>query len=213
MGNTIILKKKKNEYSDYLVHHGIKGQKWGVRRFETKSGHLTSAGKKRYDDSGDGQKTSAAGKKKSSKAATYAKIGAAVVATGLAAYGAYKLSKYVKSEAGKKSFREGKYYAENMFYKPMSQMLDKYYKTGNKADLDESKAFNTAYKKTLGNVDARTKKVSSNTLDAIKYLRHPENYDLEYISPSKLMEESLPFTEWAEIKRQEIKDLENRRKK
>lgn len=31
-----------------LTHHGIKGQKWGVRRFQTKSGSLTAAGKKRY---------------------------------------------------------------------------------------------------------------------------------------------------------------------
>ena len=31
-----------------LYHHGIKGQKWGVRRFQNKDGSLTSAGKKRY---------------------------------------------------------------------------------------------------------------------------------------------------------------------
>lgn len=31
-----------------LYHHGIKGMKWGVRRFQTKSGSLTPAGKKRY---------------------------------------------------------------------------------------------------------------------------------------------------------------------
>lgn len=34
--------------STYLIHHGIKGQKWGVRRFENPDGTLTEAGKKRY---------------------------------------------------------------------------------------------------------------------------------------------------------------------
>ena len=33
--------------NEYLEHHGIKGQKWGVRRFQNKNGTLTSAGKKR----------------------------------------------------------------------------------------------------------------------------------------------------------------------
>lgn len=36
--------------SDYeLYHHGVKGMKWGVRRYQNKDGSLTSAGKKRYD--------------------------------------------------------------------------------------------------------------------------------------------------------------------
>lgn len=34
---------------DELYHHGIKGQKWGVRRFQNADGSLTEAGKKRYN--------------------------------------------------------------------------------------------------------------------------------------------------------------------
>lgn len=32
---------------DYLIHHGIKGQKWGVRRYQNTDGSLTDAGKRR----------------------------------------------------------------------------------------------------------------------------------------------------------------------
>ena len=40
-------------YDAYLEHHGILGQKWGVRRYRNKDGSLTEAGKRRlkaYDD-------------------------------------------------------------------------------------------------------------------------------------------------------------------
>ena len=47
------------EYELVLTHHGIKGQRWGVRRFQTKSGGLTSAGRKRYGVGKDSDKKSA----------------------------------------------------------------------------------------------------------------------------------------------------------
>lgn len=31
----------------YLTHHGIKGQKWGVRRYQEEDGSLTKAGKQK----------------------------------------------------------------------------------------------------------------------------------------------------------------------
>lgn len=37
--------------SNYLEHHGIKGQKWGIRRFQNPDGTLTAAGKERYGKS------------------------------------------------------------------------------------------------------------------------------------------------------------------
>lgn len=48
-----------------LQHHGIKGQKWGVRRFQNADGSLTAEGKKRYSVSDYQQaidKTKTAGK-------------------------------------------------------------------------------------------------------------------------------------------------------
>lgn len=35
---------------DYLAHHGILGQKWGVRRYQNADGTLTPEGRKRYAD-------------------------------------------------------------------------------------------------------------------------------------------------------------------
>lgn len=42
--------------SDYLMHYGILGQKWGVRRFQNLDGSLTAAGRERYTSEGEQKK-------------------------------------------------------------------------------------------------------------------------------------------------------------
>lgn len=56
-----------NDYRVYLAHHGIKGQKWGVRRFQNADGSYTSSGKSRYGI-GDGESYKGAKASKSNTA-------------------------------------------------------------------------------------------------------------------------------------------------
>ena len=101
--------------SDYLQHYGILGMRWGIRRFQDKSGRLTAAGKKRYDDDpsngapekassktskevGDSFVEKKLGIKLSDKQKTAIKVGVGAAAVALAAYGGYRL---YNSDVGK----------------------------------------------------------------------------------------------------------------
>lgn len=76
------------EQNLYLQHHGIQGQKWGVRRYQNKDGTLTSEGKARRLKNGT-QKISLTPEQRA-KIKKDVIIGATAVGTGLAVYGLYK---------------------------------------------------------------------------------------------------------------------------
>lgn len=84
-----------------LYHHGILGQKWGVRRTEAQLGRknkrIDDKQKKKYTDNKSEEQNSKFRLSDSQKRAI--KIGAAVAATTLVAYGGYKLAKSGKLDA------------------------------------------------------------------------------------------------------------------
>lgn len=58
---------------DFLIHHGIKGQRWGIRRYQNPDGTLTEKGRARLDKKDDiwanknSEKITAKAQKKSAK--------------------------------------------------------------------------------------------------------------------------------------------------
>lgn len=84
--------------SDELYHYGIKGQKWGVRRFQNEDRTLTAAGRKRYGYTDSGKETGANSGYKSKKTIDKDKVKKVAKAVGIAAgtaalaYGAYRIS-------------------------------------------------------------------------------------------------------------------------
>lgn len=86
---------------DYLAHHGIKGMKWGVRRFQNEDGSLKSAGEKRYYGSSKGStrssgRSDSVKKRKGMSSRTKKALAIAGVAAGTAAL-AYGVHRYRKA--------------------------------------------------------------------------------------------------------------------
>lgn len=89
--------------SDYFVHYGIKGMKWGVRRYQNKDGSLTNAGKSRYaQESTKTIKTNRDGSKTIPSGFVFNRVGKASMdvnkSGGLyVSYGKEDAARYVKS--------------------------------------------------------------------------------------------------------------------
>lgn len=91
-----------------LTHHGIKGQKWGIRRFQNKDGSYTAAGRKRRtENESDNLRKSKHTMKKAIA------VGGAIVLTGLAVYGTVKLNNLATNELSKEFIKTGEKYAKS----------------------------------------------------------------------------------------------------
>lgn len=115
---------KKYLDQSHLMHHGIKGMKWGVRRYETAGGRLTSEGKKRYakyykavSDKVSNAATNA--KKKAGDSAAKAKKAAANVAKGAAIVGGLAAAGYL----GKIGMEEAASFRNNSLAKKAAESL------------------------------------------------------------------------------------------
>ena len=69
--------------SVFLEHHGVKGMKWGVRRYQNSDGSLASAGRKRTGDAFTAQQKTEQNKK-------IARVGMSVATVAAAAYYVHK---------------------------------------------------------------------------------------------------------------------------
>lgn len=96
-------------YPNELYHHGIKGQKWGIRRYQNKDGSLTAAGRKRYSEDSNSNKSddTKPKKKKWSKKKKVAVTAAAFVA-------AYATYKFVDSGHARQMIENGKIFVKNL---------------------------------------------------------------------------------------------------
>ena len=152
-------------YETTLCHYGIKGQKWGVRRFQRKDGTLTAKGKKRYADDGGSEP---AAERKGMSASTKKKIlvGAGIALATAATIYAIENPKVVKMplSAAKKLA------TESNAVKAVSNVL----KNSRTVDLmkkgavKSASALKTAATKAGPSVGAFLKNSGSKTMSALK---------------------------------------------
>lgn len=142
-----------------LIHYGVLGMKWGHHKAKVTATKPNNNSKSNT---------------KKSHSKTVIKVGATVAGTALVTYGSIKLSKYLKSEAGKKSCKTGQKIVDDYFKQTVEPSI---MSPINKADHYYKMA---KYMQMSRNVDSRTENVQKSTMNAVKYLMHPEKYDIDF---------------------------------
>ena len=103
-----------NYEEEYLAHHGIKGQRHGIRRFQNYDGSLTAAGKLRYSVGNGGKSISKKIDPKSAAKLKKRQIKEAAKLERLKAKEAVKNEKYKEKLEKKKSHMSNKEYVKTL---------------------------------------------------------------------------------------------------
>ena len=182
--------------SDYLIHHGIKGQRWGIRRYQNEDGSLTAAGRKRYGVSEQVKsKWNGLTDKQKSNIKKAAAIGVAVAGTALLAYGAYKVSEGIKNEAYKKSMDAGMKAVEKMMSDVTAYKNDEWSKSHPDSPMpwQNTPGAPVALIKDVNSTASRNSKTLAKSIDTLKGIRgfsraELETMGIETFAPSSIFD-------------------------
>lgn len=103
--------------SNSLYHFGIKGMKWGIRRYQNKDGSLTAAGKKRYNEGEQSSKEKSAPSSSSNRSRSISELSDTELRTRINRLNLEKQYRQLLSEGvsnDTKQVKEGKSFANEI---------------------------------------------------------------------------------------------------